>query len=148
MRFPHMWKGSQMLSNPQRSMSLTGLRWLLMMSSPQNLRASGGHLDTQALGSLVNRVILGFQGYLWHVLVILHGHIGLRSPRCPEQIPYRLGRHVFQDNVSIPHPIFLRDSNGCLPTPGVTSQREQSYYLCLAFFNVSNREAKSAQRAV
>lgn len=76
------------------------------------------------------------------------GTVGPGSPTCPEPFPYRPGRHVIQDSVSIPHPIFLRDSSGYLPTPGVISQGEQSCYLCLAFFNVSSREAKSAQRAV
>lgn len=95
---PLSWKGRQMLSNPQMSMSPTGLRSLLMMSSPQNLRASGGHLDIQALGSLANRTVLGFQGrmgYLWHVLVVLHGHSWAGVSQMPRTISIQARKACF-----------------------------------------------------
>lgn len=105
----------------------------------------------KTLGSIANRVVLGFGGKvgnLEHGLVVLCGDSRVGSPQCPGAVTIQAGSHVSQDSVSIAQPVFLRNGGGCLLIPGVTSQGEQSCYLCLAFFNVSSREAKSAQRAV
>lgn len=108
------------------------------MSSPQNLRpVDRNQYASQTLGSLANS--LGRKGTLWHELMLLHGTAGWgqllagRKSCSPRMVPASLTP-------------LLGEAEQLPPIPEVTSQGEQSCYLCSAFFNVSNREAKSARR--